>query len=99
MRIRRPLPTLPKFGRPAALLVDDAGTLALWVSPELDETDVKIAAYALAMRFPRFDRSDAVRAATIRDVRGMIERDARRLGEDVRAFVDRSMLGRAEAGS
>jgi len=48
--------------------------LVLWVSPHLDDVDVKLACYALAMRFARFDRVDAIRLSKIRAARRSFDR-------------------------
>jgi hypothetical protein len=73
MRIRQGLPEIPRFGEPAAVLAQVDGQLVFVLRPELDDVDVKIAAYAFARRFSRFDRADAVRLSTLRAARRQLE--------------------------
>jgi hypothetical protein len=93
MHIRRRF-VVPRYGRAAAVLVEDREGLVLFVDPELDEIDVTIAAFGLALRFPRFDRADAIRPARIKEARRALEHQARQVGWDLPSWVNVQLLGR-----
>lgn len=93
MRLRKPIPDIPGFGSAAAVLAETRGELTFWVSPDLDEVDVKIAALAFGLRFARFRVADAIRAERIQDARAALEREARDMHHDLDEWVDFQCLG------
>jgi hypothetical protein len=76
MHVRHTIPELPRLGRAAVALVAGGGGLTLGIDPQLDDVDLKLACYALAMRSARFDRADAIQRSTIRAARRSFDRAA-----------------------